>query len=87
MVIAYAGTNRSDPDDIATDVQSIGHGRDELKKRGSSPTGPTVDSQFSTAQDFAQDVAKDYPDATITTTGHSLGESVAMYDEFICLIT
>ncbi|EHJ52968.1 lipase family protein [Streptococcus macacae] len=79
VVIAYAGTNRSDPDDIATDVQSIGHGRDELKKRGSSPTGPTVDSQFKTAKAFAKKIEKAYPKAKLTTTGHSLGGSLSMY--------
>ena len=78
VVIAYASTNREDFKDLGTDIQSIGLGSDELKF-----FNVTADSQFSTALDFAKQVEKEIkrknPDAVMTTTGHSLGQSLAMY--------
>ena len=38
----------------------------------------TTDSQFQTALTFAKEVEKRYPKAKVSTTGHSLGESIAM---------
>ncbi|MFC3931618.1 lipase family protein [Streptococcus dentapri] len=79
VVIAYAGTNAGDPKDLETDAQSIGLGRDKLQMRTGLNSASVTDSQFRTAQDFAKEVEKEYPKAKITTTGHSLGESLAMY--------
>ncbi|MGT2928782.1 triacylglycerol lipase [Streptococcus dentasini] len=79
VVIAYAGTNKSDIKDIETDSQSLGLGRDKLQMRSGLNSAKVTDSQFKTAQAFAKKVAKKYPKAEITTTGHSLGESLAMY--------
>ncbi|EHG14096.1 hypothetical protein [Streptococcus intermedius] len=39
----------------------------------------TTDSQFQTALTFAKEVENRYPKAKISTTGHSLGQSLAMY--------
>ncbi|BAW17347.1 hypothetical protein SITYG_13680 [Streptococcus intermedius] len=39
----------------------------------------TIDSQFETALTFAKEIESHYPNAKITTTGHSLGESLALY--------
>lgn len=39
----------------------------------------TIDSQFETALAFAKEIESHYPNAKITTTGHSLGESLALY--------
>ncbi|MFU2223079.1 hypothetical protein [Streptococcus pluranimalium] len=80
VVIAYAKTNREDFKDLGTDIQSIGLGSDELKF-----FNVTADSQFSTALDFAKQVEKEVkrknPNVVMTTTGHSLGQSLAMYVE------
>ncbi|ALS01756.1 hypothetical protein ATZ33_10330 [Enterococcus silesiacus] len=38
-----------------------------------------MDAQSVTAQQFADSIRNQYPFATITTTGHSLGESLAFY--------
>ena len=38
----------------------------------------TIDSQFETALAFAKEIESHYPNAKITTTGHSLGESLAL---------
>lgn len=83
VVIAYAGTNSSDIKDIETDLQSIGLGSQKLQYRTGVNTAKATESQFLTAIDFAQAVEKEVkeknPDAVITTTGHSLGQSLAMY--------
>lgn len=79
VVIAYAGTNAGDPKDLKTDAQSIGLGRDKLYMRSGRNSSTVTDSQFKTGVDFAKEVEKAYPRATITTTGHSLGGSLSMY--------
>lgn len=83
VVIAYAGTNSGDIRDIETDIQSIGLGGRQLKYRTGVNTAKVTESQFTTALGFAKQVEKEvkkkYPNAVITTTGHSLGQSLAMY--------
>ncbi|ORP06944.1 triacylglycerol lipase, partial [Streptococcus mitis] len=77
VVIAYAGTNRDDRLDIQTDIQSIGFG--DRRMLSDSKTKTFRKSQFQTALSFAEEIEKTYPSAKITTAGHSLGESLAMY--------
>lgn len=77
IVVAYAGTNRSDLKDIQTDIQSIGLGEKRILADSSTKTFRT--SQFQTALTFAKEIEKRYPKAKVSTTGHSLGESIAMF--------
>ena len=80
IVIAYAGTNPGDNLDIRTDIQTVIVGSKQLDT--STPFKPAdslIDGQVITAEKFAKDVKNDYPDAVITTTGHSLGEFLALY--------
>ena len=77
VVIAYAGTNKDDRLDIQTDIQSIGFG--DRRMLSDSETKTFRKSQFQTALSFAEEIEKTYPSAKITTAGHSLGESLAMY--------
>ena len=83
VVIAYAETNSSDIKDIETDLQSLGLGRDKLQLRSGLNSAKVVDSQFVTALNYAKEVEEEvrqkHPTAKITTAGHSLGESLAMY--------
>ena len=83
VVIAYAGTNKDDIKDLDTDVQSLGLGRDKLQSRSGLNSAKVVDSQFVTALNYAKEVEEEvsqkHPSAKITTAGHSLGESLAMY--------
>ena len=82
VVIAYAGTNFDDEVDIHTDLQTvIGRGKDYLfKPNGYFPLFSSIeDSQIATAEKFADDIKTDYPEAEVTTTGHSLGEYIALY--------
>ncbi|MGT2907859.1 hypothetical protein [Streptococcus dentiloxodontae] len=87
IVLAYAGTNFKDKHDVDTDLQMIGIGKTETLQTGykrllSVPipfTGHQTESQAKTALAFAREVKQIYPDAHFTTTGHSLGESLAMY--------
>lgn len=74
VVIAYAGTNSSDKADIATDIQTVGRGSETLDR-----LGYIVEAQSVTAQRFADTIRNQYPFASITTTGHSLGESLAFF--------
>ena len=53
VVIAYAGTNRSDINDIEMDLQSLGLGRDKLQLRSSLNSAKVVVSQFVTALNYA----------------------------------
>lgn len=87
VVIAYAGTNSGDTLDLITDAQTV-VGRN--KKMGFyNPAIETfnpknienriIDGQVITAEKFAAELKEDYPDAVITTTGHSLGEYLALY--------
>ena len=80
IVIAYAGTNPGDNLDIRTDIQTVIVGSKQLDT--STPIKPAdslIDGQVITAEKFAEDVKNDYPDAVMTTTGHSLGEFLALY--------
>lgn len=77
VVIAYAGTNKDDHLDIDTDIQSIFFGGRQFL--ADEKTKTFRKSQFQTALEFAEEVKKDNPAAKITTAGHSLGESLAMY--------
>ena len=77
VVIAYAGTNFADFLDLQTDLQSVGIGDNQVL--ADIRTKTFRKSQFQTALEFAEEVKKDNPTAKITTAGHSLGESLAMY--------
>ena len=77
VVIAYAGTNKDDRLDIQTDIQSIGFG--DRQVLSDLKTKTFRKSQFQTALSFAEEIEKTFPSAKITTAGHSLGESLAMY--------
>ncbi|MBF0779765.1 MULTISPECIES: SA1320 family protein [unclassified Granulicatella] len=83
IVIAYAGTNIWDGgNDFDTDLQSIGLGNNLVMLQGSINKPDTlkiVDTQPKTALAFAEEIRKKYRNSKITTTGHSLGESLAMY--------
>src|SRR5699024_11483435 len=74
--------NFDDEVDIHTDLQTvIGRGKDYLfKPNGYFPLFSSIeDSQIATAEKFADDIKTDYPEAEVTTTGHSLGEYIALY--------
>ncbi|HEM3610877.1 TPA: hypothetical protein U1C21_002010 [Streptococcus suis] len=85
IVIAYAGTNIKDSKDIDTDVQMIAGGNtttlktdyETVRVPGTTQTvrlpQTQTDSQLKTAQKFYEDIRKKYPEANLTTTGHSLG--------------
>ncbi|RSJ40915.1 hypothetical protein D8819_08670 [Streptococcus gordonii] len=81
VVIAYAGTNFADFLDLQTDLQSVGIGDNQVL--ADIRTKTFRKSQFQTALEFAKDVEAEIkkinPNAKITTAGHSLGESLAMY--------
>ena len=79
IVIAYAGTDEWK--DVETDAQMIGLGDTEKLTHADSPEDDITeyDAQSKTALDFAKKIRAEYPDSIITTTGHSLGESRAMY--------
>lgn len=74
VVIAYAGTNSGDIKDVVTDVEHLGFGF-----KNTHYLRNYTDSQFTSAKEFADEIARKYPNAEISTTGHSLGESLAMY--------
>ena len=79
IVIAYAGTDEWK--DVETDAQMIGLGDTEKLTHADSPEDDIIeyDAQSNTALEFADKIKAEYPDSIITTTGHSLGESTAMY--------
>ena len=83
VVLDYAGTNKDDIKNLGTDVQSLWLGRDKLQSRSGLNSAKVVDSQFVTALNYAKEVEEEVrqkdPSAKITTAGHSLGESLAMY--------
>ena len=80
ITIVYAGTNFSDPNDTGTDLQMLGYGdTKELNRYEGEYASRKVESQAVTALRFAEEIRKQYRNAQITTTGHSLGESLAIY--------
>lgn len=74
IVIAYAGTNPKDLRDLATDGQSVVVGSKQLNYTQTI----AVDGQIESALLFAKEIKDTYKDASISTTGHSLGEYLAM---------
>ena len=80
ITITYAGTNFWDYKDRDTDIQMIGFGNTKyLSLQTGQYTYRIVESQAAAALRFAAEVRKQYRNAQITTTGHSLGESLAMF--------
>lgn len=80
IIITYAGTNADDGRDTTTDVQMIGYGNtDRMAYVDSNNRGKVVESQAVSALRFAEEVRKQFRNSQITTTGHSLGESLAMF--------
>ena len=80
ITITYAGTNADDTRDTTTDVQMIGYGNtDRMAYVDSNNRGKVVESQAVSALRFAEEVRKQFRNSQITTTGHSLGESLAMF--------
>ena len=80
IIITYAGTNFWDYKDRETDIQMIGFGNTKYLNLKTSPyTYRTVESQAAAALRFAEEVRKQFRNSQITTTGHSLGESLAMF--------
>ena len=80
IIITYAGTNADDPRDTTTDVQMIGYGNtDRMAYVDSNNRGKVVESQAVSALRFAEEIRKQFRNSQITTTGHSLGESLAMF--------
>ena len=80
ITITYAGTNFDDIRDRATDIQMIGFGNtDRMDYVDSNNRGKVVESQAVSALRFAEEVRKQFRNSQITTTGHSLGESLAIY--------
>ncbi len=80
IVIAYAGTNKSDVLDLLTDAQTVvGRNKKLFTYETFKPSKSSIDGQIITAEKFAKAVKKEYPNAVMTTTGHSLGEYIALY--------
>lgn len=81
IMIAYAGTNPKDWNDLETDLRTVGGFYDKSASPGFSMSSSEgrVAGQLNSAIAFANSVKNDYKDATISTTGHSLGEFLALY--------
>lgn len=76
-IIAYAGTNQKDTKDIITDTENIVRGSKEFNVRTGLNSSSHADSQFTSAEQFYQEVKK-IPDVKIdSVTGHSLGGALA----------
>lgn len=80
ITITYAGTNFWDYKDLDTDLQMLIFGNTKHLNLSAGEFGVrTVESQAVSALRFAEEIRKQYRNAQITTTGHSLGESLAIY--------
>ena len=80
IIITYAGTNAADIRDKVTDLKMIGYGNtDRMAYIDSNHRGRVVEMQSAAALRFAEEVRKQFRNSQITTTGHSLGESLAMF--------
>ena len=80
ITITYAGTNFGDNRDRSTDIQMIGFGQTDKKSYRDSNGGiKVVESQAVSALRFAEEVRKQFRNSQITTTGHSLGEALAIF--------
>ncbi|MGT2743011.1 hypothetical protein [Streptococcus plurextorum] len=76
ITIAYAGTNFGDGKDRQTDVNSVILGLNIYTSSipvGMTSVNTTAQSQVDSALAFADKIQKQYPQADIGTTGHSLG--------------
>lgn len=80
ITIVYAGTNFWDSKDLDTDAQMLVMGNTKkLHVKMGEPMYRTVESQAVSALRFAEEVRKQFRNSQITTTGHSLGEALAIY--------
>ncbi|EME7135883.1 lipase [Enterococcus faecium] len=89
VVIAFAGTNLSDWKDLETDARSAMNlygnrpGASFSEKATTnkilSVSGLKTAGQINSAIAFANEVKKEYGEAAISTTGHSLGGFLALY--------
>ncbi|HDV0852293.1 TPA: lipase [Enterococcus faecalis] len=81
IVISYAGTNPGDWKDVETDLRTIGGFWDKTASPGFSNARSLqrLAGQLSSAVAFAEAVKQEYSEATFSTTGHSLGEYLALY--------
>ena len=85
IVIAFAGTNPKDLNDLKTDLNTVVlRNKSFLPKLERIPLTTTfvivpTESQITSAEQFAENIKADYPNANITTTGHSLGQYIALY--------
>ena len=80
ITITYAGTNFWDPKDLDTDGQMLVMGNTKtLDLKISESMYRSVESQAAAALRFAEEVRKQFRNSQITTTGHSLGEALAIY--------
>ena len=80
ITITYAGTNADDRKDTTTDLQMIGYGiTDIMAYLDSNDRAKVVESQAVSALRFAEEVRKQFRNSQITTTGHSLGEALAIF--------
>ncbi|MDG4967481.1 hypothetical protein OGZ37_13030 [Lactococcus lactis] len=77
VIVAFAGTNKEDGKDLNTDANNVFFGSKEFKQRTGLNSGVRGDSQFTSAEQFYNEVAK-MPDVNVVSlTGHSLGGALA----------
>ncbi|MGX7174381.1 hypothetical protein [Enterococcus ratti] len=80
IVLVYAGTNTADIKDISTDLITIGGFLDKTASSGFSieRSPQRLKGQANSALQFAKEVKTAFACSQITTTGHSLGEYLAL---------
>ncbi|KRN89843.1 lipase family protein [Ligilactobacillus ceti] len=89
VIVAFAGTGNSEkvtmgfagknPKDISQDIQGIVKGqREYLQVTSETGEVETVLSQFTSAQNYLEQLMQRYPQSEFYFTGHSLGGSLAM---------